>query len=218
MTMQWRVIILTLLLLSPCAVLADSRDYEVQARGLLKGSAILVINGKQRLLKVGQRSPEGVLLVEADAKQAVIEIAGERRQLTLSRRISGNFSPVSKPKVAIRRTQYNQYISSANINGKRLQVLVDTGANLVAMSGRDANRLNIDYQQGIPVMVRTASGEVPSYQVTLRSVDVGGIQVRGIQAVVIEGEYPETVLLGMSFLQHVDMNEQNGILYLQGKY
>ena len=218
MKMPGALLALILLLLSPHAPLAAPDHYDVQALGLLKGSAILMINGKQRVLKVGQRSPEGVLLVEANAKQALVDIAGQRRQLTLSRRISGTFNPVAKTKVAIRRNSFNQYISNANINGKRLQVLVDTGANIVAMSSRDANRLNIDYQQGTPAMVRTASGEVVSYQIMLRTVDVGGIKVRGVQAAVIEGQYPATVLLGMSFLQHVDINEQNGILYLQSKY
>ncbi|MEE8058341.1 MAG: retropepsin-like aspartic protease [Pseudomonadales bacterium] len=207
------LMIIFLWLLSPCLWAVD-----VQVQGLLKGAVILQIDGKQRMLKVGQRSPEGVLLIEADPKQAVVEIDGERQRLTLSRRISSKYNPVSTPKVTIRRNAINQFITTAKINGKRLQVLVDTGANAVAMSSRDATKLQIDYKQGVPSMVRTASGDAPSYRVVLRSVDVGGIQVSRVMAFVIEGDYPQTVLLGMSFLQHVELSEQHGILTLHGKY
>jgi aspartyl protease family protein len=202
-----------LLVLSPAL-----QALEIHAQGLLKDAAILLIDGKQQLLKVGQRSPEGVLLLEANAQQALIEYAGERQQLSLSRRISSNYLPAPKASVTIRRNQHNQYISVAKINGKRLEVLVDTGASGVAMSSREAERLDIDYRAGIAAMVRTASGDAPSYTVMLRSVELGGIQVGGVQAFVIEGDYPKIVLLGMSFLQHVNISEENGILQLEGKY
>ncbi len=52
----------------------------------------------------------------------------------------------------------------------------------------------------------------------LESVDVGGIHVPHVQASVIEGAFPEMVLLGVSYLQHVDMQEKDGILSLTAKY
>ena len=206
-------VIISHLLFSTMALALD-----VQVQGLLKDTAILVIDGKQRLLKVGKRSPEGVLLIEADAKQAVIEMGGEHHQLTLSRHITSLYTRVEKREVSIRRNERNQYITTAKINGKRLQVLVDTGANAVAMSSVTAKSLGIDYEGSPQGMVRTASGEVPSYMIKLRSLDVGGIEVNTISAFVIEGDYPQMVLLGMSYLEHVSLREQSGILYLQAKF
>ncbi len=206
-------VIVSHLLFSSMALALD-----VQVQGLLRDTAILLIDGKQRLLKVGKRSPEGVLLIEADAKQAVIEIDGEHHQLTLSRQITSLYTQVDKREVSIRRNERNQYITTAKINGKRLQVLVDTGANAVAMSSVTAKSLGIDYEGSPQGMVRTASGEVSSYMIKLRSLDVGGIEVTAISAFVIEGNYPQMVLLGMSYLEHVSLREQSGILYLQAKF
>ncbi len=67
---------------------------------------------------------------------------------------------------------------------------------------------------GIPSRVETASGLVPARVVNLRFVDVGGIRVDNVQATVVEGSYPSTVLLGMSYLKHVDIKENNGVLSL----
>ncbi len=191
---------------------------EIQAQGLFSNSAVPNIDGKQRMLKAGKRSPEGVLLIEANTKRAIIEINGQREELTLSRRISSNFTPISQSETAIPRNRMNQYISTAAINGRRIKVLVDTGANIVALSSVHAKQVGIDYKSGIPSAVTTASGRAKAYRVTLKSIDVGGILVNSVDASVVEGDYPRTVLLGMTYLQHVNMREQDGTLFLQSKY
>ena len=111
-----------------------------------------------------------------------------------------------------------QYITAALINGRSAQVLVDTGANVVAINALQATALGLDYRQGRPATVITASGEVAAYAVNLASVEIGGIQVRNVEATVIEGAYPPMVLLGMSYLQHVEIRENDGILMLVQKY
>lgn len=190
----------------------------IQVQGLFKNTAVLVIDGRQRMLKAGARSPEGVLLVSADTHKAVVEIDGKRQVLSLSRQISTNYNPVSRPEVSIRRNQFNQYITRAEINGRRMQVLIDTGANNVAMNSNDARRLGIDYLGGEPAKVSTAGGVSSAYVVKLRSIEIGGITVHNIKGFVVDGNFPTTLLLGMSFLEHVNLREQNNILYLKGKY
>jgi aspartyl protease family protein len=191
---------------------------EVQVQGLFKGAAVLLIDGKQRMLKAGKRSPEGVLLVSANNKHAVIEIDGKRHNLTLSRRITSSYQTVKIKEVAIPRNKSNQYITSANINGKRIRVLVDTGATSVSMSSLEAKRLGIDYEKGKVGQVVTASGVAKAYSVTLKRVAIGEIVVSGVPAVVVEGNFPVLVLLGMTYLNHVNMSEHGGILYLKSKY
>lgn len=211
--LQWLAVLLLSLLLSARVAALD-----VQAQGLLKDAAILLIDGRQQLLKVGMQSPEGVLLVSASAKMAVIEVDGKRRQLSLSRRISSQFTERELAEIAIPRDAANKYISYALINGQRTRVLVDTGASSVALSAREASKLGIDYRQGEPIRVQTASGIADAYNVQLGSVEVGGINVRSVQASVVDGDYPTMVLLGMTFLQHVSMREHNGTLFLQAKH
>ena len=49
-------------------------------------------------------------------------------------------------------------------------------------------------------------------------VQVGSIALHNVQAVVIEGDSPRRVLLGMSFLKRVEMSNQGDMLLLRSKY
>ena len=191
-------------------------DIEVQA--LMNDAAVLRIDGKQQLLRNGQRSAEGVLLVSADTRRAVIEIDSKRRELTLSQRISGNFATVDKTEVRIGRNENRQYLTTASVNGRLTTVLLDTGANSVALSGAQATALGINYHRGTPTRVATASGVTMGYAIQLDSVSVGGISVPYVEAMVIEGDFPVVTLLGMTYLQRVGMREENGALFLREKY
>lgn len=192
---------------------------EVRAEGLLKGAAILIINDRRQLLKEGEGSPEGVVLVSANPKQAVIEYQGQRQTLTLSRRISSVFQQREQAlEVTIHRNDNRQYLTEAFINGHLLTVIVDTGANSVVISAEAARRMGIAYQTGAPAKANTAGGERDAWIIQLDSVSVGGIVARHIQAVVIEGSHPANGLLGMSFLEHVDMRESGGVLHLRARH
>jgi len=61
---------------------------KITVSGLFNDKAVVTIDGKQRLLKVGKPSPEGVLLISANAKEAVIEVDGEQKTYTLGQHIA----------------------------------------------------------------------------------------------------------------------------------
>jgi aspartyl protease family protein len=209
----WAILII-LLFASP-----SSAQTNIQVRGLFKGSAVLDIDGKQRLLKVGKTSPEGVTLLAADPRQAVIEVDGEQHTLGLSKLISSSYQQTEKREIPVPINSANQYRTTAQINGRRVPVLIDTGANTIALSSVVAKQIGINYQAGKPsARVTTASASMPAYQVRLDSVDVGGIRANNIDAVIIEGDYPQITLLGMTYLKHVTMREEGGIMYLKSKY
>lgn len=205
------LLVMLLFLASP------AKSLEIQAQALLKDMVVIVVDGTRRVIKAGNRSPEGVLLVTSDPRRAIVEINGQRQQLTLSTRISSAFVIKDRLEVTIPRNQANQYVTSATINGRRVKVLVDTGATFVALSSQQAQQMGIDYLQGYATTVVTASGRANAYQIKLRSVMIGGINAEVVPAVVVEGDYPHIVLLGMSYLDHVDMHEKNGVLLLQSK-
>lgn len=208
--------ILFALLFLPALALANT---QVEVLGLFKNAALLKINGQQVLLKAGKQGPNKVTLISSTPKQVVLDINGHRQTLGLSQRISGQYSEVDeKQEVAIPQNAARQYITYATLNGRRQQVLIDTGANSVAMNSQHAKQLGVDYQAGEATHVGTASGVAEAYRVKLRSVSVGGIQASGVEAVVIEGRFPHMILLGMTYLQHVDLREQNGTLFLQAKF
>ncbi len=186
---------------------------QVEVQALMGKTVVLMIDGERQTMRVGQ-SVGGVKLLAATAHNATLEINGRRRNLGLSSRIHTRYEKPSERTISIPRTPNNQYLTSATVNGRSLQVLVDTGANVVAMSAAQADALGIDYFSGRPSRVETASGLVEARQVTLGSVIVGGIEVNNVEGSVVLGNYPVVALLGMSYLRHVKMQEHNGILSL----
>ena len=190
---------------------AQSRSIAVEA--LFGNAVVLMINGQRKMLKVGQTF-EGVTVIAAEPTSATLEFDGRQEIVGLSKHITSAFEEPQEIRHTIARDARLQYLTTATINGRGVRVLVDTGANLVALSSAQANTLGIDYFAGEPSRVETASGVTGAYAITLRSVSVGGIQVDSVPAMVVEGDYPTTVLLGMSYLRHVKMEEHNGILSL----
>jgi aspartyl protease family protein len=185
----------------------------IEVEALFTDAAVLQIDGQRKMLKVGQ-SHAGVTLIAAYSRTATLEVDGERTVLGISRRIGSTYEEPEEKVVKIQRDSRLQYQTSAKINGRSTRVLVDTGANVVAINSIQARQLGVDYSSGAPARVETASGVIKGWAVTLRSVSVGGIRVENVQATVLEGDFPSTILLGMTYLQHVDMEENNGVLSL----
>lgn len=189
---------------------------DVSVNGLFTGKAVLVVNGRPKMLKVGE-SFQGVKLLAADSQKALIDVAGKEYTLGLNRQIASGFSEVKKTEVKVPRSPDGHYRVGGNINGRSLIFVVDTGATLIAMSGRHAKQFGIDASKGKDGLANTASGVVKSKSVMLPKVTVGGITVYQVPAMVIEGGFPTDVLLGNSFLQRTEMTEQNGVLVLRNK-
>lgn len=208
-------------LFSACVLtpgLLFAQEVEIDVLGLFKNSAMLKIFGEERLLKVGQRSEEGVLLVSADSKGAVIEVNGETMELDLSSRIAANFKRPTETAVSIIRNGLGQYLTRGRINGRSVDLLVDTGANVMALNADMARTLGIDPTEGRAIQVSTAGGMTQSWLVTLDVVQIGNIKVNNVRAAVMQGTHPEDILLGMTFLENVKITESGGIMQLTGKY
>ncbi len=209
--------VLALYLLFPPAV-SQAVD-SVRVVALFPDKAMVEIDGRNRVLKAGETSPEGVTLISADSRNAVIEANGERQSYGLNSRIGGDLSAPTKTEVMIPRDITGNYSTVGSINGRTVNMLVDTGATSVAMSEAEARRLGIPYWlKGKKAGVRTASGFARAYSVVLDEVRVGTIVLRQVEAVVVEGNSPVEVLLGMSFLNRVEMENSNNIMVLRNKH
>ncbi|MGH1370646.1 MAG: retropepsin-like aspartic protease family protein [Cellvibrionaceae bacterium] len=189
----------------------------VEVKGLFSGSALLLIDGKQKLLKQG-KSFAGVTLLSADSKKAVLEIDGKKHTLGMSRRISSSYQKAETAEVRLQPTYGGHYVTPARINNLPVSVMVDTGATTVAMSLPQAKALGIDYRNGRLTPISTAAGYSEGYLVYLRSVTVGTVTVQNVEALVSVGDFPETILLGNSYLSRVKMFRENGVLVLQSQY
>jgi len=107
--------------------------------------------------------------------------------------------------------------TEAEINGSRVDVLVDTGATLVALTYDDARRAGVHLSPSdFTHEVRTANGTAKVAPVELSSVSLGDITVRNVRGAVTEPGKLHKTLLGMSFLSRlsrVEMREQALVLH-----
>ncbi|MFK7828874.1 MAG: TIGR02281 family clan AA aspartic protease [Congregibacter sp.] len=203
---------LLLMLYAPLGMAVD-----VVVEALLPGLAVLQIDGSRVTLREGQ-AVKGVRLIAADAKSALVDIAGKQQRLRVSQRISAQFSAPKRRSVTIPLDEQLQYLTNAEINGVGLPVIVDTGANVVALNSEHARAVGIAEHEGQKTQVTTAGSVVPARTVQLTSVSVGGIRIENVEATIIDGEFPRQILLGMSFLRHVELEDRSGVLTLRARW
>ena len=192
---------------------------EVRVVGLFANAAVVNIDGQRHMLRVGKPPVNGVELIAADSQTATLRVDGQTRQFGLQREYTEGFAQSERQQVSIPRGEGGHFRVTGSINGQTVSFMVDTGATSVSMSSVQARRLGIDYAlSGTPVRAATASSAVDGYQVTLARVKVGDIELSNVQALVLEGRFPLEVLLGMSWLSRVRMDEQDNLLLLERKY
>lgn len=109
------------------------------------------------------------------------------------------------------------FFTSAEINGRRIDVMVDTGASIVALTYDDAVAIGVGpAQSDFTHQVSTANGIARVAPVTLDRVMIGDIMVRNVKGAVIERGKLQTTLLGNSFLSRLGRYEmRNGRMLLE---
>lgn len=191
---------------------------DIQVLGLFKDAAVLKINGHQQMLRTGQRSTGGVLLKSATSASATIEFEGKTSTLLLSNEVNSSFAEPTETSVSIQLNNRGQYMTTGSINNRPVRFLVDTGASIVAFNSKLADELGLRYRDSRKALATTASGTVDSYHVVLDMVQVGNIRLQRVEAAVLEGDFPIDVLLGMTFLRRVELQERAGVLLLTAKF
>ena len=139
---------------------------------------------------------------------------GQLYDLKISNKVGSRFSTPAVTTVRLTEDSIGQYRSRGTINGQGVNFLVDTGASAVAISQLQAEQIGLDYQRGQRGQVQTAQGVAEAFFINVGEVGLGGIKVQNVAAMVIEGNYPTEVLLGMSFLNKVKMQNEAGVLML----
>ncbi len=115
--------------------------------------------------------------------------------------------------VVLQSDRAGHYQAPGRINGQRVRFLLDTGATTVSVPADLAQTLGLEW--GRPLQSMTANGTVTVYRTTLASVTLGGIQMRDVTATINPGMQGDVVLLGMSFMQHLELTQRNGQLTLR---
>jgi aspartyl protease family protein len=134
----------------------------------------------------------------------------------LAREANPNQQPMvtANGEVVLQRNREGHYVADGEINGHKVTFMVDTGATSVALSSRLARAF--DLKRGAAIQVDTANGVAVGYQTRLNTVRLGDIVVHEVSAVFSDGMMDDTVLLGMSFLKHVEFTQRENQLTLRG--
>jgi aspartyl protease family protein len=109
------------------------------------------------------------------------------------------------------------FVVDARVDGRHMSFMLDTGASLIALRARDAAALGIHpVARDFTVEVRTANGAVRAAPVQLGMVEVSGLNVRNVAALVSPDEALSENLLGLSFLSRLRRFEySNGKMVLE---
>ncbi|MEN9491598.1 MAG: hypothetical protein RJA63_2047 [Pseudomonadota bacterium] len=189
---------------------------EVSLVGVFPGKALVVIDGAApRALAAGQ-SQGGVKIISVERDSAVVEINGKRSKLNVGE------NPVAlgggeRGQVVLAANAQGHYLAEGAINGAAVSFLVDTGATSVALSTDVAVRAGIAYTRGARIAVSTANGATVAWRVKLDTVTLRGLTLRNVEGVVMPASSP-VVLLGMSFLNRMEMKRDGNSMVLTQRY
>src|SRR6266581_6364817 len=205
-----RIVASLLFLLSTAAWTA-----EVSVIGLFPGKAVVVIDGgSPRVLSVGQKPVEGVTLISTDRESATLDIDGQKKTLRIGEDHAGPTAASPNQSATLTADPRGHFVVDGQINGGSVRFLIDTGATTIALSSADAVRLGIDYRKGRPDMMGTANGMATAYALKLDTVRVGDIVLNNVDAAVLEGNPMPFALLGMSFLNRMEMKREGQTMVL----
>ncbi|MBB5053099.1 aspartyl protease family protein [Afipia massiliensis] len=111
----------------------------------------------------------------------------------------------------IPRDSRGHFQTEGRVDGRRLGFMVDTGASVIALNESSAAEIGVrprpsDYTAN----VSTANGSIKAARTRLAMVDIGGLVVRDVDALVLPDEALSENLLGLSFLSKLRRYEFAG--------
>lgn len=205
--------------LSGIASLAAAQS--VTLAGMLGGKALVIVDGSPPKTVAPGETHRGVKLVATQGDSATFEIAGKK----LSTRVGDSPASVgatdarasSGDKIVMTAGSGGHFLTQGLINGRTVQLVVDTGATAVSLGVQDAERIGLIYKAGEAVRMATANGTTMGWRVKLDSMRVGDVDVYNVDAVVTPGSMP-FVLLGNSFLTRFQMTRTSDQMVLLKRY
>jgi aspartyl protease family protein len=203
--------IIALVLFAACGAAAAA---DVALIGVIgdKAAVLALDGGDPKTVKVGQ-TWNGITVLSVQGRNATVQLDGRQRVLQQGQHYRSSAPGSDRAQVTLAAGPGGHFVGDGAVNGNPVRFLVDTGATAIALPASDARRLGLDYRKGRRGISSTANGTVPVYAVSLDTVRLGDIELRSVEAVVFE-QGLDTALLGMSFLNRVEMRREGGTMTL----
>jgi aspartyl protease family protein len=115
--------------------------------------------------------------------------------------------------VELQQNRYGHYVANGTINNQPVVFMLDTGATSISIPEKIAQRLGL--KAGLKFYVDTANGEIDVYATTLDQVGLGPIVLTDVRANINPYFEGDEILLGMSFLKHLDFSQEGDKLQIR---
>jgi aspartyl protease family protein len=136
---------------------------------------------------------------------------------TAARKTSETVAQAGNRSLSIPRDARGHFETEGRIDGQRIAFMVDTGASVIALNESSAARFGLRPARGdYKARVTTANGIIKAAPTRLAMVEIGGLIVRDVDAMVLPDEALSENLLGLSFLSRLKRFEYaNGKMVLE---
>ena len=176
----------------------------------------MINGGEPRTVAIGQ-TVDGVKLISIQGEQVIVDINGKKRPLRVGQHAVGNVSAEGAERIILTADGQGHFFSTGLVNGVSVRFLVDTGATMISLGKSDAQRIGLDASKGERGVTNTANGAIAVSRVKLDTVRVGNVTLHNVDAVVQQNDMP-IALLGMSFLNRMDMQRDGSTMTLKKRY
>jgi aspartyl protease family protein len=115
--------------------------------------------------------------------------------------------------VILQRNNNGHYVATGKINNQPVTFFLDTGATDISIPQNIADRIGLI--KGQPVIYSTANGPAKNYLTKLDSVSLGNIRLSNLRASINPNIDSDEILLGMSFLKHLEFTQKGKTLTIR---
>ncbi len=137
----------------------------------------------------------------------------EQNEFNPNQSIDSKINTRGQAELVLTANRQHQYIANGFINNTAVVFLLDTGANDVSIPAHIAKKIGL--KRGPQMYYETANGTAIGYQTMVKKIKLGGIELENVPASINPNVKFDEVLLGMSFLKHLELVQKNKTLTLR---
>ncbi|VAW60514.1 Aspartyl protease [hydrothermal vent metagenome] len=138
----------------------------------------------------------------------ILDQQNNPNQSVKSTTLNGNIK-----QLVLNRNNQGHYVANGTINGQPVVFMLDTGATVVSIPQAIAKKLKL--VAGPTATFQTANGSTEVYLTRLEQIALGDISLSNIRATINPGYDSDEILLGMSFLKHLEFTQRGNTLTLR---
>ena len=206
----------TVALLATATAIGTADAATIDVVGIFPGKAVVAVDkAAPRSVAIGE-TVAGFKLVAVGSDSATFVVDGRRQTIPMGSYLAGP-ADRGRATATIGQDGSGHYLADGAINGSPTRFLVDTGATLVVLPAREADRLAVAYKQAPRAVANTANGAVSYRVVKLDRIRVGDVELTNVEAGVMDG-YDGPPLLGMSFLSRTEVSRDGISMVLTRRF